>query len=317
MSAWPQAESLARRLPQVRGRIAIEAPLAPITWFRVGGPAEILFAPADEEDLSAFLANLPEDIAVTVIGIGSNLLVRDYGVAGVVIRLGRGFAGLSIEDEIFVRVGTSVPDRKLAAFGFRNQIGGFSFYHGIPGSIGGALRMNAGANGMETRERLVQARGVDRAGRVHVFTNERMGFSYRHSSVPDDVVLTSALFKGEKSNPDTIRAAMDEVQDHRERAQPTRECTGGSTFKNPEDNSAWRLIDAAGCRGLTRGGAQVSQKHCNFLINTGDATAADLEGLGETVCRRVFETSSVKLEWEIRRIGTGPEVKAGVEGDGG
>jgi UDP-N-acetylmuramate dehydrogenase len=312
MGGWPEAEALARRLPGTRGRITANAPLAPITWFRVGGPAEVLYVPADEDDLAGFLAGLAGDIAVTVIGLGSNLLVRDRGVRGVVIRLGRGFSSLAVEGETRIRVGAAVPDKKLASFALEHRLAGFSFYHGIPGSVGGALRMNAGANAMETRERLIEARGVDREGRTRRWDNAAMGLSYRHSAVGDDVVLTSALYQGERADEASIRAAMDEVQEHREAAQPTRERTGGSTFKNPEGSSAWKLIDAAGCRGLRVGGAQVSELHCNFLINTGAASAADLEQLGETVRRRVLETSGARLEWEIRRIGVGREIEPGV-----
>jgi len=311
MSAPSDAETLSRRLPPVRGRLSFSAPLAPITWFRVGGTADVLFSPADEQDLAEFLASLPDDVPLTVIGVGSNILVRDLGVRGVVVRLGRGFAELAVEDGDIVRVGAAVPDKKLAGFALRSGLAGFSFLHGIPGTLGGAVKMNAGANGMETRERLIEARVVDRHGGIRTLTNRAMAFGYRHSALADDMVVTSARFRGAAAGAQEIRAAMDEVQEHREAAQPIRERTGGSTFKNPDSHSAWRLIDAAGCRGLRIGGAQVSEKHCNFLINTGAATAADLERLGETVRRRVLETSGVRLEWEIKRIGMGAEIEQG------
>ena len=298
--------ALLDRLPAVRGRLEPEQPLAPITWFRVGGPAEVLFTPADTDDLAAFLRELPEDVAVTVIGVGSNLLVRDHGVRGVVVRLGRGFSGLEVLDGDRVRVGAAVPDKMLAGFALRNGLAGFSFYHGIPGAVGGALRMNAGANGFETRERLVSVEAVDRSGTVHTLSLDDMGLSYRHSSAPADLIFTSAVYQGTPASEEEIRTAMDAVQEHREAAQPIRERTGGSTFKNPDGHKAWELIDAAGCRGLEIGGAHVSEKHCNFLINSGSATAHDLELLGETVRARVKATSGVTLEWEIKRIGDGP-----------
>ena len=312
MSGWPNAEALARRLPEVRGRVEVNVALAPITWFRVGGPAEILYTPQDEEDLARFLTDLDDDIDVTVIGIGSNLLVRDRGVPGVVVRLGRGFSQLETVEPCRIRVGAAVPDKKLAAFAARSRLGGFAFYHGIPGTLGGALKMNAGAHGRETCEVVTEVRAIDRRGRLHVFDAEAMGFGYRKSAIQDDMVLTAALVEGMPAQEDEIRAEMEAVQDHREAAQPIRERTGGSTFKNPPGQSAWKLIDAAGCRGLAVGGAQVSQKHTNFLINTGEATAGDLELLGESVRRRVFEASGVRLEWEIRRIGRGQTIAPGV-----
>jgi UDP-N-acetylmuramate dehydrogenase len=290
--------------PETRGRLIPNAPLADVTWFRVGGPAQALFSPADEEDLAYFLGRLPRDLPVTVIGLGSNLIVRDGGVPGVVIRLGgKGFGTVAVEEEHRLRAGTAVPDVKVARAAADAAIDGLAFYRGIPGSIGGALRMNAGAHGGETTDVLIEARGVDRAGAIHVFSHAQMGFAYRHSSAPPDVIFTQALFQGRPGDQAAILAEMDRVTEAREAAQPIREKTGGSTFKNPPGNKAWKLIDAAGCRGLTRGDAQVSEMHCNFLINRGGATAADVEGLGEEVRRRVREQSGVELEWEIKRIG--------------
>lgn len=294
---------LAALVPDLRGRLIANQPLADLTWFRVGGPAQLLFTPADEDDLSYFLKALPADLPVTVIGLGSNLIVRDGGVPGVVIRLGRGFSAIAVEDGHRIRTGTAVPDVKLARAAADAGIAGLAFYRGIPGGIGGALRMNAGAHGGETKDRLIEARGVDRQGRVHVFANADFGFSYRHSGAPGDIIFTSALYQGEPGEPADILAEMERITQAREAAQPIREKTGGSTFKNPPGHKAWQLVDAAGCRGLRRGAAQVSEMHCNFLINTGGATAADIEGLGEEVRARVKAQSGVELDWEIKRIG--------------
>ena len=280
------------------------APLAPFTWFRVGGPAEFLFQPADEEDLALFLEKLNPDVPVNVFGVGSNLLVRDGGVRGVVIRLSaRGFGQAERVEGPRIRAGTALPDKRLAAFALEQGLGGFAFFHGIPGTVGGALRMNAGANGVETRERMVEATAIDRAGRRHTLSNADMAFTYRHSAAPADLIFTAGLFEGLPADRTAIQADMDAVEHHRETAQPIREKTGGSTFTNPPGKKAWQLIDAAGCRGLRIGGAMVSEMHCNFLINTGAATAYDLELLGETVRARVLETSGVPLEWEIKMIG--------------
>ena len=288
----------------VRGRLTENAPLAPFTWFRVGGPAELLFQPADTDDLALFLQKLNPVIPVTVIGVGSNLLVRDGGIAGVVIRLSaKGFGHAVREEGNRIRAGTALPDKRLAAFALAEGLAGFAFYHGIPGTLGGALRMNAGANDGETRACLVEAHAVDRQGRRHVLTNAEMGFTYRHAAAPDDLIFTEAVFQGTPVPKAEIKAAMDAVEAHRERAQPIREKTGGSTFTNPPGGKAWQLIDAAGCRGIGIGGAMVSEMHCNFLINTGTATATDLERLGETVRARVLATSGVRLEWEIKRVG--------------
>ncbi|MEM6666209.1 MAG: UDP-N-acetylmuramate dehydrogenase [Pseudomonadota bacterium] len=298
------AEALAVANPKLRGRLTADAPLAPYTWFRVGGPAEVLYQPADADDLAGFMGNLPADVPVTVIGLASNLLVREGGIRGVVIRLGgKAFGTVTREGPNRLRAGTGLADKRLAAAARDAGIGGLEFYHGIPGGLGGALRMNAGANGTETKDRLVEARAVTRGGDIITLTNADFGYSYRHSSVGDDLIFVDALFEGVSSGTQEIDAAMAAVQAHREAAQPIREKTGGSTFKNPDGGKAWQLVDGSGSRGLTVGGAQVSEMHCNFLINTGTATAFDLECLGETVRARVLETSGVALDWEIKRFG--------------
>jgi UDP-N-acetylmuramate dehydrogenase len=295
---------LTERMPKLRGRMLANQSMAGLTWFRVGGLAQILFTPADEDDLAYFLANLPEEIAVTVVGVGSNLIVRDGGIEGAVIRLSpKGFGAIDYAGKGHIQAGTAVLDKKLAEAAFANGVGGLEFFYGIPGSIGGALRMNAGANGGETKDVLVYANGVTRDGDFVTMSNEEMGFSYRNCAVDPSIIFTSALFQGKLEKPEIIRERMDAVQHHRETAQPIREKTGGSTFKNPEGHSAWKLVDAAGCRGLKIGGAMVSEMHCNFLINTGDATAADIENLGEEVRRRVKENSGHELHWEIKRLG--------------
>ena len=295
------------QMPYVRGRIDFDAPLAPLTWFRVGGPADALFRPADARDLKEFLAGLPDDVPVTVIGVGSNLLVRDGGVPGVVIRLGKAFGQISV-DGSRLHVGAGATDVSVAAAARDAGIAGLEFLRGIPGTIGGALRMNGGAYGREIANVLVEAEAVDRAGRLHRLSLEDMGFSYRRSRLPADWILTGATLAGSPDTPEAIARRMAEINEAREGSQPLRTRTGGSTFKNPtsdvaDGRRAWELIDAAGCRGLSVGGAQVSEKHCNFLINTGTATARDLEDLGEEVRRRVRELTGVTLEWEIRIIG--------------
>lgn len=290
-------------MPDLRGRLLANESLGPLTWFRVGGPAQVLFTPADEDDLAYFLKRLPEEIPVYVIGVGSNLIVRDGGVEGVVIRLSpRGFGSVMAEGDT-VRAGTAALDKRVAEAAAAANIGGLEFYFGIPGSIGGALRMNAGANGGETKDVLVEARGVTRSGDKVTFSNAEMKFVYRSHGVDPSIIFTSALYRGVITDPETIRARMNDVQQHRETAQPIREKTGGSTFKNPSGHSSWKLIDAAGMRGFRVGGAQVSEMHCNFLINTGDATASDIETLGETVRERVKAQSGIELHWEIKRIG--------------
>jgi UDP-N-acetylmuramate dehydrogenase len=296
------AADLKAQMPKLRGRLLPNQSLAELTWFRVGGPAQVVFMPEDESDLSYFLANLASEMPVTVIGLGSNLIVRDGGVPGVVIRLGRGFNEVAVESTR-VRAGAAVPDVKVARAAQEAGIAGLSFMRGIPGGIGGALRMNGGAYGRETKDALVEARAVDRKGNVHVLKNSDMGYTYRHCGVPADFIFTQALYEGEPGDPAAIAAAMDKITESREATQPIKSRTGGSTFKNPAGQKAWQLIDAAGCRGLKVGGAQVSELHCNFLINNGGATAADIESLGETVRRRVKENSGVELQWEIERIG--------------
>jgi UDP-N-acetylmuramate dehydrogenase len=295
--------SLKAAMPDLRGRLLANQSLAELTWFRVGGPAQVLFTPADEDDLAYFLAHLAKDIPVYVVGVGSNLIVRDGGIAGVVIRLApRAFGEVSANGDTLT-AGAAALDKRLAEVAASANVGGLEFYFGIPGTIGGALRMNAGANGGETKDVLIEARGVGRDGTRHVFSNADMKFVYRNSGVDPSIIFTSARFRGEIRDTDAIRARMAEVQTHRETAQPIREKTGGSTFKNPPGHSAWKLVDAAGCRGLRVGGAQVSEMHCNFLINTGDATAQDIETLGETVRERVKAKSGIELNWEIKRIG--------------
>ena len=292
------------RAPRLRGRLVANAPIAEATWFRVGGPAEVLFSPADEDDLASLLAALPREIPVTAIGLGSNLIVRDGGIPGVVVRLGgRAFGAVDIMDDCRVVAGAATPDLYVAKAAATAGVEGLAFLRGVPGSIGGALVMNAGAHGGEVKDALIEARGLDRTGARRAFSNAEMGFSYRHSSAPDDVIFTGATFHGRPGEPAAIEAEMERITRAREASQPIREKTGGSTFKNPPGAKAWELIDKAGCRGLRIGGAQVSTMHCNFLINAAAASAADLEALGEEVKRRVLETSGVALEWEIKRIG--------------
>jgi UDP-N-acetylmuramate dehydrogenase len=290
-------------MPELRGRLLANQSLAELTWFRVGGPAQVLFTPADEDDLAYFLGRLPHDIPVHVVGVGSNLIVRDGGISGVVIRLSpRAFGDASASGDV-ITAGAAALDKRVAEVAAAAGIGGLEFFFGIPGTVGGALRMNAGANGGETKDVLVEATGVGRDGSKHVFSNAQMKFVYRNSGVDPSIIFTSARFRGQIGDAEAIRARMAEVQSHRETAQPIREKTGGSTFKNPPGNSAWKLIDAAGCRGLRVGGAQVSEMHCNFLINTGEATGHDIETLGETVRDRVKAHSGIELHWEIKRIG--------------
>ncbi len=296
--------ALSGRFPAIRGRVVFDAPLAPYTWFRVGGPADALVSPADEDDLADLLAALPAEIPVTVIGVGSNLIVRDGGVRGVVIRLGgRAFGRVERVDDVSLRAGAAALDAQVARAAAEASIDGLAFLRGVPGAVGGALRMNAGAHGGETADILVEATGIDRSGRSLRFEAAGMGYSYRHSDAPEDVIFTSALFRGRPGERLAIEEEMARITRAREEAQPIREKTGGSTFKNPSGHKAWQLIDAAGCRGLSVGDAQVSTMHCNFLINRGAATALDIETLGDEVRRRVRESCGVDLEWEIKRIG--------------
>ena len=302
-------------MPELRGRLIPNASMADITWFRVGGPAQVLYTPADLADLAYFLSRLDTLIPVFVVGLGSNLLVRDGGIAGVVIRLARGFSDISVGPDHTITVGTAVPDLKAARAAADAGIGGLAFYRGIPGSIGGALRMNAGAHGSETKDTLISARAIDRSGKIHLLSLADMAFTYRHSAIPDDYIFTSATYKGVQRERAEIEAEMQHVAEYREANQPIKERTGGSTFKNPPGMSSWKLIDTAGLRGFRVGGAKVSEMHCNFLINDRNATAEDIESLGETVRARVKAHSGVELEWEIIRIGeplpgrgTGPDL---------
>src|SRR4029079_11939445 len=290
---------LTASLPELRGKLKAEAALSELTWFRAGGPAEVLYSPAEEADLAYFLRQTPTDIPVTVIGLGSNLLVRDGGIRGVVIRLGRGFGDIKVEEGSRLRAGAAVPDVKVARAAADGGISGLSFYRGIPGCVGGALRMNGGAHGCETCEVVTEVRAVDRQGRLHVLPVAELHYAYRHCGAPEEFIFTEALFHGEPGDPATILAQMDDIAAYREQAQPIKSRTGGSTFKNPPGNKAWELLHAAGCRGLRVGGAHVSEMHCNFLINDDGASAADLEELGETVRARVKVTSGIELEWEI------------------
>jgi UDP-N-acetylmuramate dehydrogenase len=296
-------DELKAALPDLRGRLAAGASLADITWFRVGGSAEVLLTPLDEADLAYALARIPAEVPVFALGLGSNLLVRDGGVRGVVVRLGRGFGQVEAREGHRLVAGAAVPDMKVARAAADAGITGLAFYRGIPGSIGGALRMNAGAHGRETKDALIEARAVDRQGKVHVLSNADMGFTYRHSGVAEDWIFTQATFGGEPGEPARILAEMEEVAEYREKNQPIRERTGGSTFKNPPGGSAWKLVDAAGMRGYRVGGAKVSEMHCNFLINDQGATAEDIERLGETVRARVKASQGVTLSWEIIRVG--------------
>ena len=290
------------RLPKVRGKLREGAELAKVTWFQVGGPADVMFRPADEADLSTFLKGKPDDMPVTVIGVGSNLLVRDGGIRGVVIRLGRPFTDAVAKDGD-LHVGAGALDLNVAQTAQQAGISGLEFLSGIPGTIGGALRMNAGAYGTEIKDVLISATAVDGSGNIHTVSVDEMGMSYRHCDLPEDWIFTSAILRGTAGDPDDIAKRMDEIQQARAGSQPIKSRTGGSTFANPVPDRAWEVIDAAGCRGLKIGGAQMSEQHCNFMINTGNATALDLEQLGDEVRRRVKEHSGVELRWEIRRIG--------------
>ncbi len=296
-------EALLKKLPEVRGRLLPNAELADFTWFKTGGPAEVLFMPADEADLAAFLKDTPSKIPVYVIGVGSNLLVRDGGVPGVVIRMGRGFNDIKLAGPHQIRAGTAALDMRVAQFALEHSIDLLTFLIGIPGTIGGALRMNGGAHGGETTDVLVQARAVDREGNIKVLQHADMNYTYRHCGAADDLIFTEALFQGKAGDTVAIQAQMDSHVEHRVNAQPIKSRTGGSTFKNPTGHKSWQLIDQAGMRGFNIGPAKVSDMHCNFLINEGGATAAQIEELGETVRARVKQNSGVDLEWEIKRIG--------------
>lgn len=297
-------------LPKVRGEYVADFDLARVTWFKVGGPAEVLFRPADADDLASFMARRPLDLPVTVIGVGSNLLVRDGGVAGVVVRLGRAFAEIKTRGSEF-EAGSGAMAIQVARAALQAGVEGLEFLSGIPGTVGGSVRMNAGAYGVEMKDVVVKARAVDGAGKMHDLTAADIGFSYRRTTIPEDWIVVAATLRGLPGRPEDITRRMEHIQRERETTQPLRIATGGSTFKNPPGAKAWELIEQAGCRGLRRGGAMVSEKHCNFLINTGEATAADIEELGEEVRRRVRETTGIELEWEIRRIGIADPRKGG------
>lgn len=302
MNAVRRLDSALDRLPPVRGRLSFDAPLAPITWFGVGGPADVLFKPADSADLAAFLAARPDDLAVTVLGVGSNLLVRDGGLRGVVVRLGKAFAEVAV-DGAEVRCGAAALDSSAARAAQRAGLTGLEFLSGIPGTVGGAVFMNAGAFGREIRDVLVKATLLDPSGFRHVLSAADLGLAYRHSDIPGDWIVVEATFRAQPGDATEIAAKMTEIRRNREASQPQRVKTGGSTFANPPGGKAWELIDRAGCRGLVLGGAMVSDKHCNFLVNMGGATARDIETLGEEVRRRVKAATGVDLVWEIRRIG--------------
>jgi UDP-N-acetylmuramate dehydrogenase len=289
--------------PPARGRVTMEAPLAPLTWFKTGGPADVLFEPADVADLQKFMAALDPATPVMALGLGSNMIVRDGGISGVVIRLGKAFAKVSSEGSSYIRAGGGAPGILVSSTARDASAGGLEFLRGIPGTVGGAVRMNAGAYGREVSDILVHATVVLRDGTLQEIGALDMGFTYRHSNLPDGAIVVEALFQGEHDEISVIQAEMDRIAASREASQPLRSKTGGSTFKNPVGAKAWQVIDAAGCRGLTRGGAQVSEKHTNFLLNTGGATSADIEDLGDDVRARVKAHSGVDLEWEIQRVG--------------
>jgi UDP-N-acetylmuramate dehydrogenase len=312
MMAARKTPHLIDGLPKIAGRVQADAPLADKTWFRVGGPAEILVRPADAADLAALLSGMPMDLPVTVIGAASNLIIRDGGIAGVVVRLARGFGDVAIDGNGVI-AGAAALDAVVAEHAAGAGLAGLEFLSGIPGTIGGAVQMNAGAYGGDVAATLDWAEIVTRQGELRRLSAGEIGFSYRHSSLPPESIVVRARFSARAGEPRDIAARMADIRASREATQPVRARTGGSTFRNPPGARAWELIDAAGCRGLTRGAAQVSEKHCNFLINTGGATAADLEGLGEEVRRRVHDASGITLDWEIKRLGlpaTRPEAVA-------
>lgn len=288
--------------PNVRGKVEFDAPLAKLTWFRTGGNADILFTPEDTQDLCDFLKSLPVNMPVIPLGVGSNLLIRDGGIEGVVIRFGKKFSKINTEGD-YMTVGSGATDISVSHAALAAELTGLEFLRGVPGTIGGAVKMNAGAYGAEIKDVFENARAVDRSGNIHVLSHEDMGFSYRHTNVPEDFIFVETTFKGKSDEPGKIKSRMKEIGDAREESQPLRTRTGGSTFKNPEGLSAWKLIDGAGCRGLSIGDARVSEKHCNFLINEGNASASDIEKLGDEVRRRVMNNTGVKLDWEIKRVG--------------
>ena len=319
MMANRQTPDWVERLPAVRGRYMRDSDLSRITWFRAGGPADVVFRPADIDDLAHFLAKRPAEVPVTVVGLGSNLLVRDGGVEGVVVRLRQGFRDISVSwdgERALVEAGAGALDISVARFCRDVGIDGLTFLIGVPGTIGGALRMNAGAYGSEMADVVVEARALDGSGVMHTLSPDAVGFSYRHSTVPDDWIFVSAVLAGRRAAPSAVARRMDEIDAARQASQPIRARTGGSTFTNPPECKAWELIEEAGCRGLTRGDARVSEKHCNFIVNTGGASATDIEGLGEEVRRRVKEKTGITLQWEIHRIGRHPTRGPVGEGSG-
>ena len=287
----------------LRGRLRASAPLASRCWFQAGGPADWLYTAIDEEDLARLLRQKPDDMPLHILGVGSNLLVRDGGLSGLTLRLGRGFTGIEVRDNYQVKLGAAVLDLNAAIVARDHAIGGLEFLSGIPGTIGGALAMNAGAYGTEIRDVLIEACLMDPRGNTHQMTAQELKMSYRHCGFPEGWVFIGALLQGRPGDKDTIAQRMQEIDEERHLSQPARARTGGSTFRNPPQQKAWELIDEAGCRGLVIGDAQISEKHCNFLINRGEATAADLEALGEEARRRVREHSGMELQWEIKRIG--------------
>ncbi|GLQ20070.1 UDP-N-acetylmuramate dehydrogenase [Algimonas porphyrae] len=289
-------------LPAVRGSLRRNVDLAPYSWLRVGGPADVLFMPKDEADLALFLSSIDPELPVTVLGVASNTIIRDGGIEGIVIRLGPGFGTVNV-DGVRVTAGAAALDARVAKAAAKNGVAGLEFYAGVPGTIGGALRMNAGCYGTETKDVLVEAVAIDRRGRRCILRVDEFGYSYRKSELSTDLIFTQATFQGQADDPDAIKACMDVITDKREASQPIRSKTGGSTFKNPDGHSAWKVIDAAGLRGFRVGGAQMSEQHCNFMINADNASAADLEALGETVRSRVLDSQDIQLEWEVRRIG--------------
>jgi len=298
-SGWIEA------LPPVRGRLMKGAALAPFTWFRVGGPAEVVFLPEDVSDLQAFLRDIDPEIPVLTIGVGSNLLVRDGGIDGVVVRLGKAFANVEARANSEIYAGAAALDAQVAKAAAQAGIGGLEFYRGVPGTIGGAIVMNAGCYGSETKDVLVEAYAVNRLGETVTLSNAEMGYAYRHSDAAErgGLIFTGALYRGISDDPEVVTARMEAITARREQTQPIREKTGGSTFKNPEGKSAWQCVDEAGWRGRLFGGAKFSELHSNFMINTGQATAADLEGLGEAVRADVKTKLGIDLHWEIKRLG--------------
>lgn len=293
----------ATSLPQVRGKLTAQAPLAPLVWFKSGGNAQWLFEPADRDDLCAFLAGLDPQVPVMALGLGSNLIVRDGGVPGVVVRLGKAFAAVTARDDLTLDCGAGASGILVSSTARDKGIAGLEFLRSIPGTVGGFVRMNGGAYGGEVKDILVDCDVVLRDGRLVTLPVAELGYTYRHSELPDGAIVVGARFRGRPGKSDDIQAEMDRISAAREASQPLRSKTGGSTFKNPDGHKAWQLVDEAGCRGLVRGGAQVSEKHTNFLLNLGDASSADIEALGEEVRRRVKEKSGVTLEWEIQRVG--------------